>query len=314
MQNHPVIVWRLTDDKAGHRNQSLGLVNALAEYISIKAFDIDSPSRMSGMWSWFRGDFHEARELPNPDLIIGAGHATHLALLAAKRARGGKTVLLGKPTLPPACYDLCITPESDELAPRENVVATCGVLNIIRPSLQHDPKQGLILIGGPSGSHDWDSRAMFQQISQIMRAQSDVHWRLTTSRRTPPDCFAELQGMRFENLSVLPHDKTTLTWVPEQLAQSSQVWVSEDSVSMVYEALTSGAAVGLLTVPAKRDSRVTRGMSRLQNEKWVTRFVDWNPSTRLNRPPRQIDEAWRCARIVCERLLPSTKVLGHCAA
>ncbi len=313
MSQRPAIVWRITDEKAGHLNQSRGLVNALAECVPLETFEIKSPSRWQSLWSWLWVDFPPARDLPNPDLIVGAGHGTHLALLAAKRARGGKTILLGKPTLPAACFDLCLTPESDDLAARDNVILTQGVLNIIHPSERHEENLGLILIGGPSGSHAWNNDEMLEQVAEIVTEQSSVQWQLTTSRRTPADFAAMLSALKAPNLTVVPHEQTSAAWVPEQLAHSSQVWVSEDSVSMVYESLTSGAAVGVLTVPCKRAGRVTRGMARLCEQKWITCFADWDRSSRLSLPPQQIDEAHRCAQIVCERLLASESPVSETA-
>jgi hypothetical protein len=70
---------------------------------------------------------------------------------------------------------------------------------------------------------------------------------------------------------------------------------------MVYEALTSGAAVGLLAVPKKEIGRVARGMQQLQQSGWITRFADWNQPGPLPIPPGKLHEAHRCAQIICER-------------
>ena len=77
--------------------------------------------------------------------------------------------------------------------------------------------------------------------------------------------------------------------------------MTADSVSMVYEALTAGAAVGVLDVPQKRSSRIGRGLDRLAAEGWVTLFADWRPGLRLHRPPGVFNEAERCARWIVER-------------
>jgi mitochondrial fission protein ELM1 len=90
--------------------------------------------------------------------------------------------------------------------------------------------------------------------------------------------------------------------VPQKLARAAQVWVSQDSVSMVYEALTSGAAVGLFPVPGKRTGRVARGMNQLEQGGWVTSFSAWDRATPLPSPPAQLHEARRCAELICERL------------
>ena len=60
---------------------------------------------------------------------------------------------------------------------------------------------------------------------------------------------------------------------------------------MVYEALTSGAAVGLLAVQGQKAGRVARGMHELQQAGWVTRFCDWDRRSPLPSPPGQLHEA-----------------------
>lgn len=90
-------------------------------------------------------------------------------------------------------------------------------------------------------------------------------------------------------------------WLPAQLARAGQIWVSADSVSMVYEALTAGAAVGVLDVPRKRSSRISRGLDKLTGEGWITPFADWQRHPRLKRPPQTFNEAERCARWIAAR-------------
>ena len=70
---------------------------------------------------------------------------------------------------------------------------------------------------------------------------------------------------------------------------------------MVYEALTAGAAVGILELPWKQSGRVSQGLERLAVEGWVTPFADWRVDRRLRRPDRPFNEAERCARWIVER-------------
>jgi len=217
-----------------------------------------------------------------------------------------------KPSLPLALFDLCLIPEHDRMPASDKVVTTRGVLNVIRPTQHHDEDSGLLLIGGPSAAHDWSDEQMLNQIVTITSSNRSIQWKLTTSRRTPESFASQLAFVlrctdgQITNLEVTPHEATTDQWVPQQLEQSAQVWVSEDSVSMVYEALTSGAAVGVLDVPEKRSGRVAAGMETLIQSGWATRFGDWRPGSRLNRPPRQLDEARHCAEIVGQSFLSKT--------
>ena len=70
---------------------------------------------------------------------------------------------------------------------------------------------------------------------------------------------------------------------------------------MVYEALTAGAAVGILPVPRRHASRVTTGLDRLVKENWATPYSTWEQGTALHAAPEPLDEATRCARLLRTR-------------
>ena len=190
------ILWLITDNKPGHRSQLQGLAQALAARTAVTAHWIDAPAGRDALWQWLTGRFPSGAALPDPDLILVAGHRTHLAGLAARRARGGKLVALMRPSLPLGCFDLCVIPQHDAPPVRTNVIATRGALNTARPSAERNADQGLFLIGGPSKHHGWDSAGLRAQIDAIVAATPGMRWTLTTSRRTPADTEAALLDLQ----------------------------------------------------------------------------------------------------------------------
>lgn len=298
-----VVAWYLVDGKPGHENQSMGLLEALARQVPVETHRIPAPFGLRAAWWWGLGAFPVARNLPDPDIIVGAGHATHAPLLAARRARGGRAVVLMRPSLSPSWYDLCLVPEHDGITAAANIVLTRGVLNRVVSGGVHDPKRGLILLGGPSRHYNWDAQGILGQVQSLVKRAKECQWVLSTSRRTPPSMLAALQDLRFPNLEVLAWEMTPPGWVAEQLALAGRVWVSEDSVSMVYEALTSGAAVGVLNVPCKAWGRVVRGLDSLAEKRMVTTFTAWRQGQKLLPSRQRFNEADRCAQILVERWL-----------
>ncbi|MEM8946723.1 MAG: mitochondrial fission ELM1 family protein [Planctomycetota bacterium] len=301
MSAKPVVIWQVYDDKPGHRNQLRGLSNALAEIAAVEVCEVPAPSKTSAIVGLFAKKFVHGAQLPRPDIILGAGHSTHFGVLAARRTYGGKAVVLMKPSLPIGLFDLCIVPEHDVVPDSESVVRTRGVLNVVRPSMSQNERTGLMLIGGPSAAYGWSDERIVEQVSRVASGSPDVIWSLTTSRRTPSSFLKRLSERALQNLQAVCHEQTPPTWVPGQLVHASQVWVSEDSVSMVYEALTSGAAVGLFDVPHESYGRVAAGVDALVQTDWLSRFSQWSPGTRLRRPPERLDEARRCAEIMLSR-------------
>ncbi|HRX71376.1 MAG TPA: mitochondrial fission ELM1 family protein [Candidatus Competibacteraceae bacterium] len=298
-QAYPLVVWRFSDGKAGHDNQSRGLADALGRLRPVETITLEPLPTAMALIALLGRRCAIWRDLSNPDLILGAGHRTHLSLLAAGRMRGGRAIVLMRPTLPLFLFDLCLIPAHDAPPTRPNVQITRGALNRIQPSTMLDSTRRLLLIGGPSAHFSWDNASLCQQIAAVIAADPAVQWTLTTSRRTPPD-FLEYLDCK-ERCAVIPVTETDPDWLPAQLAKTGQVWVTADSVSMVYEALTAGAVVGVLEVPRKQSSRISRGLGQLAAEGWVTFFSDWLRTYRMHRPPETFNEAERCARWIIDR-------------
>ncbi len=296
-------IWQFCDGKAGHENQSRGLIEALVRLQPMATTVLSPLPFAKALAGLIYGDSCDWRDLPNPDLLVGAGHRTHLSLLAARRARGGKAVVLMRPSLPLRLFDLCLIPEHDAPPLRPNVLATRGVLNRIQlsPTLASD--QGLFLVGGPSTHFGWDNSTLYQQIAILVATTPTIRWTLTTSRRTPSSFLEGLPTIFDHKLTVVPVTQTSPDWLPEQLAQARYTWVTADSVSMVYEALTAGTTVGVLELPQQCPSRVSRGLDRLATESWVTFFSDWQRNQQLCQPDQLFNEAERCARWIVERWL-----------
>jgi mitochondrial fission protein ELM1 len=299
----PLIVWIVGDGKPGHMNQSLGLAEALTRATPTGIHRLIALPFWRALLALL---FKRApvSGLPLPDLIIGAGHATHLTLLAARRACGGRAVVLMKPSLPRRWFDLCIVPEHDGVPADAHTFTTVGAINRIRPAGRGEPgapgRRGLILIGGVSNHFAWDNDAIHLQIKSILARAPDMQWTLTTSRRTPDDFLPQLQAAGA--LTVTPHTATSPDWLPAQLARSDTVWVTPDSASMVYEALTAGADVGVFDLPVNPKSRVGWAIARLADARRVTRFVSWCAHGTLHPNTQPLAEAGRCATWILEWL------------
>ena len=298
------VIWRFSDGRPGHDNQSLGLIEALGRRLPVEIHTLPVPEQAATWGDLISGRYTAGMQLPDPWLLVGAGRRTHLPLLAARRVRQGRTVVIMRPTLPRTLYDLCIIPDHDNPAPAPNVLISRGSLNRAQRATGPERVQGMFLVGGPSRHHRWRDEAIAAQILHVIRHSPPHEWVLATSRRTPAG-FAERVRRQVN------HSDTTLTLMPwqgedndsrvaAQLGRSLCAWVTEDSVSMVYEALTAGVATGLLDVPARGRGRVVEGIRRLADAGQVTGFGDWAAGKPLQRPAETFDEADRSARWICE--------------
>ena len=292
-------IWVLGDGKPGHENQALGLAEALARLRPCTIQPISLAGK-HGLLARLRAALRAGAALPRPDLIIAAGHATHPALLWLARKHRVPGIVLMRPSLPLSWFDWCIAPAHDfpNAPATTHVLTTMGALNRVVAAASTPRCGGLLLLGGPSRTHDWHASEMLESLARICAEGSGGPWKLADSRRTPPG-FLERVRQRLPEVAVFPHGETTGEWLPATLAESAEVWVTEDSVSMVYEALSSGARVGLLPVPRnKQDSRVLRGLGQLVDAGWITPYDAWCQTRSLAAPPLPLQEAKRCAEAV----------------
>ncbi|SEG82637.1 hypothetical protein SAMN05444390_105384 [Marinobacterium lutimaris] len=285
----------VSDGKPGHLNQSQGLAEALQRLLPEVEIETLPPfTRGVALKELLLG--RSSAQIAKPDLLIGAGHATHLTLLALKRGWRVPAVVLMKPSLPLSLFDLCLIPEHDSPPSQGNVVATRGALNRMRPG-EKTPDSGMILVGGPSKHSGWDETGLIRAIERIV-SEDGRSWRATSSRRTPAETevkLAHLSGLEF-----VPAAQTPSGWLPQQLAVTECCWVSADSVSMVYEALSAGCAVGVLPVPQLKQNRLQAGLQQLVDAKRVVPLEQWRGEA-LQPDAEPLDEAGRCARELMAR-------------
>ena len=304
----PLVVWRLLDGKPGHEKQSAGLVQGLDEFRQLAVYDFDMRFKAL-FWRQVRGYMLGERavvppDVPAPALILGCGHRTHLPMLVAKRVCGGQCVALMKPSLPSAWFDLVFVPRHDRYRQRGNIVETEGVI-CPAATAPKDAGSGLILVGGASRHFRWVDATIAATVQAIARECSEVAWQVCDSRRTPASfraCLPQRDNLCYRAWAEVPGD-----FLEQALASAAYVWVTEDSASMLYEALAAQAQVGVIDVSRKRRWRAnkhSRGIAALLAAGRVCAARDGLRLPPLETTGERIEpENRRCARVVLERLL-----------
>ena len=298
----PIVIWRFSDDRSGHDAQSNGLIKSLALLIPCDCYDIEISVCKQKLKNLLRGTFSPGIKLPDPDLIIGAGHQTHIPMLCARHARGGKTIIIMKPSLPYSWFDYCIIPEHDNPPQRDNIITARGAINSVTSTDNHDYGQGLMLIGGPSKHHFWNLDNLISQLKEIIKHDLTIRWTITDSPRTPTSTLETLAEQHWQTVKFLPHTQCNTSSLHNLYATCGIIWVSEDSVSMVYEALTSGASIGLLSVPRKGTSRVGNAIDALASNNKVTLYQNWLKTKTIHAPLKNFNESGRCADLLYQRV------------
>lgn len=293
----PMTIWIVSDQKTGHQNQSIGLSEAILNISDHHSYQI------LPVFSFFQclllliglKKLNTNNTPSKADIILGAGHRTHWSLLALKLKYNAFTVVLMKPSLPKRWFNLCVIPEHDGVKEAGNVLITKGAINRISPSDSLDENKGLILIGGESKHYQWDNQAIIAQLTTHL--DSTKQWTLTTSRRTPNDFRPQLKkaGLPVE---IIPFEQTDAQWLPDQLQKNGEVWVTPDSVSMIYEALSSGAKVSIFQLIKTKANRINQSIDQLVSDRVISKISQKELETLTKEP---LYESNRIAKIILER-------------
>ncbi len=300
------VLWCFKDGKSGHESQVVGLINALEKKIDatvhVCLISLD-------VFSFFtRNIFRRKNELPwlgfpNPDLVIGAGHKTHFWMLAARLIFRCKVVVLMKPSIPKMFFDLLLVPRHDLSKSKSSdakIFSTDGVINKFQYSSDTLPDRGLVLVGGPSKHFLWDESYVLNQIELLSRKNPRIQWEVTSSRRTPKSMLLKLKSIDESNLKFTSWADTDPDWIETRLKIASRVWVTQDSTSMIYEALSSGAEVGVIClIPINKLNRICLCTQRLIDNK-IIRTDEILELDSVNRSS-YLNEADRCADEITKR-------------
>ncbi len=251
------------------------------------------------------------QRLAEADLLLGAGSRTHLPLLLAKKHYRLPAVICMSPTAVLRPYfDLCFVPEHDGLKASERVFTTVGAPNCCRNLGQHREDRGLIAIGGiDDKSHRWNSQAMAAMVRQLVETEGNIHWTLTSSPRTPEETVQELVKLAEDhsNLEFKHFRQTPPGWIESQYATCQMAWVSGDSISMIYEALSAGCRVGLFPLEWRdRHGKFSNNEEKLLHKNLVLPFRRWQGGERWLKTTTHLNEAQRCAERILRIWQPIT--------
>jgi len=315
----PLRVVSFRDGRPGHEKQTRGVLTALAKLTAIEEVSrtVHPLSRVQRIRSWL--SFWAARirpVLPEPggnlvDLIIGTGSAAHIPmLLLKKKCARARVVTCMTPDFPfRSRMDLCFVPRHDRQKLRNNIFETIGPPNNVAYTDSHDQRRGLILVGGlDPKSHHWDSGILMEQVKTLLKRAPDLRWTISSSPRTPAETLRKLEDLaaRIKGVDFFSSQKTPAGWIEQQYLQNFTVWVTADSVSMVYEALTAGCRVAILPVRWRReDNKFQQSLDFLTANNYVSAYDTWLTAGHYNATGVRLDEASRCAQELLRRWWPN---------
>ena len=304
-------VVALLDGRPGHVKQTQGILQALQELVEvdIREMVVFAQPFLGVLKQLFllgcpgKGLVHPLVE--GADLLLGTGSRTHLPLLLYKKSYGIPALTCMSPSaIIRRNFDLCFVPEHDGLAESHNIMHTVGAPNCSRNKGRHQDNQGLILLGGvDTKSHFWNSAAIAHMVRDIVARENSMQWTISSSPRTPVDtvCLMRELAAAHAHVRFFAYQETQPGWIEDQYDKNSMVWVTSDSISMIYEALTGGCKVGVIPlIWRKENSKFKRNENLLLEKGLVLSFSSWQQGQSTWRENIQLNEAQRCAKRILQ--------------
>lgn len=268
----PLVIWAVSDGRAGIANQALGLAEAVARRLPAQV--VSRQVRYHPLFDRWPSALKLAPRLmlardsdaiipPWPDIWIAAGRATLPLSRRMRRWSGGRTLVVQvqDPGGGLHAYDLVVPPRHDGLS-GANVFPILGSPNRVTPQglaaavrafadriepLPH-PRVA-VLIGGNSRAYrlsEERGQALADQIAGAVTAAGGSVL-VSFSRRTPPEVRA-LMTAAFQRLPGWIWDEQGPNPYFAFLGAADHVLVTEDSTNMLTEAAATGKPVHRLAM------------------------------------------------------------------
>jgi len=263
-------VWIVSEGSPGHISQSVGLVNALKECCDLRVVEVFGRVTVRG---WLRHCLRflmtkSGRALPGfllkrthkvempddapaPDLIVSSGGKSVIASRTWAQIFNVPYVFVGeRKPYPSTWFHTIISPverESCENSIDVELIPTPVTPQFIVEKGEIEKDIWCMIIGGASRSHRFEEKDWIgiAEGMNVLAERENIRWLITTSRRTGAEAEAVLK--KNLNPDVL---KDAIWWAdaPRRelysfMARSEVLFVTQDSVTMVTEAISSGKPV-----------------------------------------------------------------------
>lgn len=267
------VLW-IKDGKKGHEKQVEVLLEELSKTINIKIYEedyyINSTKRFFDIFhhatsyifkKYDRNHILRSYHQNDINLIIGAGSNTHARIALLKKAlkNSFNMNIIAISVLTPSFFknefDFICAPSHDKakLKAYTNTLFFDGSLAKVSTQEPND-YIGLIGLGGINKHYEFDEDDLIKQIEYLLTLYPKIDWYLFPSRRTPNSMINKIKMLTnsFANL-IISHDN-----FDEIIKQASIKFITQDSVNMVYESLSTKGQTFVFNMKYRKENKITK--------------------------------------------------------
>lgn len=272
----------LSDGKAGHVNQSIAFARLLGLPFEVRrvSFRNRAYKALSYLFDqsglFVPGLFTLEGALPECSTVVSAGSETYYPNRLLARELGARSVAIMLPRGYRYDFDLIVAQQHDRPPLRDNILAVPVNLSYPEPQgyvvRNGDRPCVSLIIGGSSRHYRMEAAALDRQMQQIFELFPAADLLATTSRRTSPEVEALVDNGPFRYKVIASRQE--INPIADFLALSDYVFVTEDSTSMVSEAVCYGRAnVEILPLTKNgKAGKIDRMLTHLERQGYLHVF------------------------------------------
>lgn len=291
-------VWVISDKKAGHYNQSLAVAHTIKTLLPSEVTVVEVKvkkyakyllrmllntrlgraliaSKMHpGMIAWF---YEGALPSGKPDVVVSSGKDTSMLTALLGLMYGAKSLFIGNPKkLDHRLFSAVLTVldlgfENQVLLDVAPTLPYEGDLEAFCKAHHLDPNATYytLLIGGDGAGYRYSDAEYEALIDCVNSAPKGVSWLVTTSRRTPLAMEKRMQE-QMRTAMFVAYNQAPQKVMGPFLALGDKVFVTEESASMVSEAVASGKPVVTLRPSVcEREEDYARILKKFQESRAI---------------------------------------------
>ena len=278
------ILW-ISDGKKGHEKQVEILLNEISktENINIKK-EIFLLSKLSQLielliysTSLLFGNLFLSKKKflaykkNKIDVVIGAGSSIYIRMLLiksylSKNETSIKAISILTPNLYKNHFDIICAPMHDikKVSKTNKVIYFEGSMARVSTS-EVDDSIGFIGIGGINKHYVFDQEAIMLQIEFLLGLYPQKKWFVFTTRRTPNEMSKKIKSLALKNNNLIISDDN----YDEIIEKASVKVVTQDSVNMVYESLSTKGQTFLFNMKYIKINKIVNQINLLLSNKQV---------------------------------------------
>lgn len=269
----------LSDGRAGHLNQCLAFAKLLnTEYTVVS---VRYPKRYLKAFSYVldRLGVYSTRlfECTVPDgrfdIVVAAGSTTAYPLKVIARKLGAKSVSMMLPRGYRYDADVIFAQEHDTPPKAANIFPIAANFSFVSPAgLFHSSTPSIgIVIGGDNSVFHLSVDRLEKQLQTITDAFPGYTFAVTTSPRTSKEIETLLERVTFGYKVI--YSSNPINPIPDFLDQCERVFITQDSTSMISEAVSYGNAyIEVLPLEGEGENKFSRLVKRLEEEGYLHVF------------------------------------------